>query len=85
MILSAFSVRDRVAGAFLPPFFMTNEAVASRAFRQSLADPNHSFSKNPADYALHEIGSFNDESGELVAIGDPRFIMLGASEDQTNG
>lgn len=66
MILKSYSVYDNKAVAFLPPFFMFNDAVACRAFSDAVNDPSHQFHKNPTDYNLFCVGSFDDSTGVLV-------------------
>nr|UXR08064.1 MAG: nonstructural protein [Microvirus sp.] len=61
-----FSIHDYAAGAYLPPFFMHNEAIAERAFRDCINDPTHAFSKHPSDYVLMLFGEFDDNTGKLT-------------------
>lgn len=66
MKLKIFSVFDSPAEAYLPPFYMPTTAMAHRAFRQSLDDEKHQFSKTPRDYTLFHIGEFDDANAEIV-------------------
>lgn len=75
MKLLMFSVFDIKAGAYLPPFSLLNEEVAKRAFLQACADPNHNFNRNPEDYTLFCVGSFDDSTGVLTLEPSPRFVM----------
>lgn len=68
MILKIFSVYDNKAAAFLPPFFMSNTAVAQRAFSDAVSDPSHAFAKNPTDYNLFEVGSFDDLTAVITPL-----------------
>ena len=63
MIHIAFTVLDKAAGAFLPPFFVHSEKMAIRSFSDVVSDENHQFNKHPEDYSLHRIGTFDDNSG----------------------
>ena len=67
MKLSIFSVFDSKASAFLPPFFLHNDAMAIRVFSDCVNADTHAFGKHPADYTLFRIGSFSDENGTLTA------------------
>nr|DAV55806.1 MAG TPA: DNA binding protein [Microviridae sp.] len=67
MILHIYSIFDNKARAYLPPFFMVNDQVAYRAFADAVADPSHQFSKNPNDYCLYCIGSFDDSTGGILS------------------
>lgn len=63
MKLKIFSIYDSQAAAFLPPFFLTNEAVARRHFYDSANDPNHMFCMHPNDYTLFMLGTWDDDNG----------------------
>ena len=66
-----FSVYDTKAQAFLPPFFMTNAAVAIRAVASALQDPSHQFAKHATDYVLYELGEWNDVTAIFEQHGTP--------------
>jgi hypothetical protein len=66
MIYLVFSVHDSKADAFLPPFILPKEAMALRAFSDCVNSEDHQFGKNPEDYTLFELGSFNDETGQYL-------------------
>jgi len=74
MIMRAYSIFDSKAQAFLPPFFMLNDAVALRIFEECANDISHQFSKFPEDYVLYRVGDFHDDSGSFVPV-DP--VVLG--------
>lgn len=65
MLLKCFSVYDEKACAYLPPFYLPNEALALRAFGDMVEDSNHAFSRHPADYTLYFLGSWDDEDAML--------------------
>jgi len=75
MKLCIYSVLDNKAQAFLAPFFMSNDAVALRAFADAANDPTHQFFKNPNDYCLYRIGAFFDDTGVIEA--DDVFCNMG--------
>lgn len=60
MILKIFTIFDVKAGAYLPPFYLPQTAMAVRTFADCIKDPEHSFGKHPEDYTLMAIGSFDD-------------------------
>lgn len=79
MIFRVVAVRDRAADVFGQPNFVLSIGGAIRAFGDEVnraGDPNNSFNKHPEDFDLYEIGSYNDETGEMVAI-HPRQIAVG--------
>lgn len=67
MQLTMFAVFDRQVGAYLQPFFMRAQGEALRAFTASVNDPSTGFFKNPEDYSLCELGSFDDNTGVMTA------------------
>lgn len=54
--------------AFNTPFSFHRKEQAMRTFSDCLKSPEHQFSKNPQDYTLFEIGSYDDESGQIIPI-----------------
>lgn len=68
MILKAFSLLDTKTGAFGAPFFMHHAAAAIRACIDLGGDLNTTVGRHPSDYALCEIGAFDDQTGVLQPI-----------------
>mgnify|MGYP000485008555 CR=1 FL=1 len=66
MINKIFTVYDQKAHAYLPPFFLPQEGMAIRTFADCVNKPDHQFNAHPEDYNLAEIGTFNDENGEIT-------------------
>lgn len=75
MIRKVFSVYDSKVEAFLQPFFMHTKGEAIRGFTEIVNDPNHQFSKYPADYTLFELGNYDDSNGSIVTFPTP--VSLG--------
>ena len=66
MNLSVFCIHDVKAGAYLPPFFLPQVAMAARTFADCVNDPTHAFGKNPQDYTLYHLGSYDDNTAEII-------------------
>lgn len=66
MILRAFSLLDIKTGIFNVPFFMPHPQMAIRAVVDLMADQNTTIARHPADFALCEIGSYDDQTGMLM-------------------
>lgn len=66
MIIKLFSVRDSAVGAYLQPFFSPSSPAALRSLKDAVNDPKHDFHKHAADYALFELGEFDDATGMLA-------------------
>lgn len=68
MIYKVFSVYDTKAEAFLRPFVVQTLGVVKRSFGEAMQDPRHEFAKYPNDYLCWEVGTFDDETGEVMPI-----------------
>ena len=73
-----FTVRDSKAAAYLPPFFMFNEAMAIRAIQDAVNDEKHQFHLHPEDYHLFRIGVFDDDTGEITP--EAPTVVVGAMD-----
>lgn len=67
MNLGVYSVFDRKAAVFARPFVAPNDAMALRSYAAALQDPSTELHKFPEDFSLHRLGSFDDDTGQLVA------------------
>ena len=65
MIHKIFTVFDQKAKAYLPPFFMHQEGMSVRTFKDCVQSSDHQFGKNPEDYQLFSLGTFDDENGKI--------------------
>lgn len=61
MKLHVYSVFDSKAKAYLPPFFLHTHGLAERAFADCVNSDSHQFGKNPGDYTLFHLGSWEDD------------------------
>lgn len=62
MIHKIFSIYDKKAEAYMPPFMMQTKGQAMRSFVDLVKDPQSSVNKHPGDFELYEIGEFDDNS-----------------------
>lgn len=67
MIHHAYAIFDSCSKAFLPPFFLRNDAQAIRAFSDCVNSKNHQFNEHPEDYTLFLMGTFCDSTGEFLS------------------
>lgn len=65
-MIEVFCIFDNKAKAFAQPFFLPNQAVAIRAFREVANDPTSQICKAPSDFELFSVGQFDDELGKLL-------------------
>lgn len=72
--MKLYTIRDQVAAFFIAPFTAPNDGVAKRMFVSGLGD---SF-PHRADYSLHAIGAFDDQTGVLSPV-EPYLVLAGHS------
>lgn len=89
MKLRMFSIRDTKTDAFDLPFYAHNEGHAMRMVTDMAASGKFVFSRHPADFALFEVGTFDDQTGELTALTVRSIIFLdeilkGATSEKDN-
>lgn len=72
------AIHDSKAEAWLTPMFFLSKGQAARSFTDVINDPQSEFSRHPDDYALFSIGTFNSQTGELIAT-NPVIILHGAN------
>lgn len=72
------SVRDRAADTFGRPFFVAALGAAIRAFSDEVnrESADNAIFHHPEDFDLYEVGSFDDDTGDLVAV-QPRMVAVG--------
>lgn len=66
MTYEVFAVYDKAIGAYLLPFYCRNKGEAVRSFMDAVRDSTHQMHRHATDYALFEIGVFDDVSGLLI-------------------
>lgn len=71
-----FAIRDKAIGSFLPMFSAKTRALAIRMVEDAARDPNGQFVKHLSDYALYELGDFDEDSGSFTANdGGPALVV----------
>lgn len=78
MRLFVITIRDSAAEAFHAPLFFPAIGMAERWFRDEVnsTNPEGVINKHPEDYELHQLGSFETATGELIPE-VPRLLMRG--------
>ncbi len=64
-MLSAFTIRDSAAEAFMRPFFAQSKGAAIRSFSDEVNGGDSPISQHPEDYTLFELGVFDELTGRL--------------------
>lgn len=78
-----FSVYDSKAEAWTRPMVNDNIGRMLRSFEDLANDKNHPIGQHPEDYSLFEIGEFDDESGDIIAV-QPK-VSLGIAIQYSKG
>lgn len=76
MILKVFCIYDSKAESYLVPFFMRSKGEAIRAITTHVNDAEHNFSKFAEDFALFELGSWDDDSAKFDLHAAPQSLGL---------
>lgn len=71
------SVRDAKAEVYGRPFFVQSAGVAIRSFTDEVnrEDQENNLHNHPADFALYEIGLFDDADGKLYPYDVPKLLI----------
>lgn len=75
MKISIFAVYDKKLKQYNRPFPEMSVIQATRGFHVAVTDPSSQLSHFPKDFELHEVGSFDDESGKLTNNTMPTFVQ----------
>lgn len=72
--LVVVAVRDRAVDAFMNPFVCPSLGMAVRSFHDEVNNAESPMAKHPEDYELHQLGTFDQETGEVVMA--RRLVMV---------
>lgn len=67
MKLNCYSIYDRKALQYHPPFFQSTDGAAVRSFADLVNDAQSTISRHPADYVLYKVGTYDDQVGLMEA------------------
>lgn len=63
MITVVCAAYDKKARAYLTPFYVTHQDVAVRAFKDAVMNVESAVGRNPEDFSLWNLGTFDDDKG----------------------
>lgn len=72
--MKIYSIKDIKVGAFLKPMCEQHVEVCIRGIKGAMENPETMLAKFPSDFALYELGEFNDEIGEIIPC-TPKHII----------
>lgn len=75
-----YAIRDIAADVFLPPFAVRHRGEAVRVFRSSIAQAGTQMGDYPAEFALFDLGEWDDSSGSYTQDRPVEFITNGEIE-----
>jgi hypothetical protein len=65
MKLNIYSIFDSAAKAYAPPFFLHNDGLAVRGFQDNVNNPESQAFRNPDQFTLFHIGTYDDITGVI--------------------
>jgi len=72
--LFIYSVFDTKAQKFGVPFFQQNDVIAVRSFTRAVNDPSTDLNAFPSDFALYNLGEFDDQTASLQVNPQPQLV-----------
>lgn len=70
-MLHLFSVYDKRTETYGDPFAVAHAEIAVRGFEEASRTQGSFLQKNPLDYQLCKIGTFDQETGAVTATSTP--------------
>lgn len=73
------SVYDTIANLYGSPFVAINRATAMRSFHgeQAVRPERGPMQSHPEDFALYQLGTFDDSTGTISLLNPPEFLCRG--------
>lgn len=68
MIHHAFTIYDRKALIYSPPFFAVADGIAVRMFQDLVGDTGTQVGRHPADFVLYRCGAYDDSNGSMLPV-----------------
>lgn len=71
------TVRDAKSELFARPMFVQQAGVAIRSFTDEVnrKDPENMMYNHPSDFALYELGHYNDVEGKIIPHDIPKLLV----------
>lgn len=79
MLLNAYSIYDRKALQYHPPFYASTDGAAARSLSDLVQDPNTTIGRHPSDYVLYAVGTYDDQKGVLAPLSPLRHVVDAAA------
>lgn len=84
--MKIYTIHDRKAEVYAVPYFAQTDVHALRMFTAAVNnnDPNNMLYQHAEDFALVEIGSYNERTGQIDTHGIHRHIAAGHAVKKTD-
>lgn len=79
MNLQIFAIYDKKAQFFSPPFVNRNKGEALRTLEDLANDPQTRINKHPADFQIFELGEWDEVTGKITPVSQPKFLEEASS------
>lgn len=66
MMSRCYSLFDRKALWYAPPFQATTDGAATRTLADAVAEPNSMVGRHPGDFVLFFVGHWDDQKGAMI-------------------
>jgi len=66
MITNAYTIYDRKALQYHPPFYAVADGAAVRIVQDLVADNQTQLGRHPHDFVLYRCGAYDDSKGQLL-------------------
>ena len=84
VVIPVYSVYDKKAQSYSPPFLASRHTVAIRMVTASCSDPNSLVCMYPNDYRLDQIGFFCEATGALSSLEEKEIVMEMSKKEENN-
>lgn len=83
-ILKVVAVQDARSGFFMRPSFGNHLGSILRDWESVVNDPQSQMNKYPEDFALYELGEYDDISGNFKCEATPRLLSTARQVQKTS-
>lgn len=74
MILQIMAVYDAKARAYIPPYYCAHVDVGVRVFAECANMSDHQIGRNPEDFHLYHLGTWDDITAKFDVLQEPRAL-----------
>lgn len=68
MKLNIYAIKDTVQQAFMNPFYLQNDQIAMRSFKNTIqSETMNQIKMNAKDMQLYKLGEFEEETGLIIS------------------